>query len=101
MWVEGMNAKYGNTATKILTVLLVLAMILVAGESVQFVSTVEEHSRKTFQKDGSEITIVVDAGHGGSIRARSVSTMPWKKISTSRSRESSSAISGRTASMSS
>ena len=65
MWVEGMNAKYGNTATKILTVLLVLAMILVAGESVQFVSTVEEHSRKTFQKDGSEITIVVDAGHGG------------------------------------
>ena len=60
-----MNAKYGNVTTKILTVLLVLAMVMVARESAQFVSTLEEHARRTFQKNGEEITIVVDAGHGG------------------------------------
>ncbi|MDE7417808.1 MAG: N-acetylmuramoyl-L-alanine amidase [Lachnospiraceae bacterium] len=40
-------------------------MVMVARESAQFVSTIEENTRKAFQKDGSEITIVVDAGHGG------------------------------------
>lgn len=65
MWVEGMNEKYGNVLTKILTVLLVIAMFFVAKESVQFVSAVEESHKKAFQKNGEEITIVVDAGHGG------------------------------------
>ncbi len=65
MWVEYMDAKYGNIATKILTVLLVIAMIFLARESVQFVSTLEEGTRRGFQKNGDEITIVVDAGHGG------------------------------------
>ena len=65
MRVVGMKAKYGNITTKILTVLLVLAMILVARESTQFVSTIEENARKAYQKNGDEITIVVDAGHGG------------------------------------
>lgn len=65
MWVEYMDAKYGNIATKILTVLLVIAMIFLARESVQFVSTLEEGTRRAFQKNGDEITIVVDAGHGG------------------------------------
>lgn len=60
-----MDAKYGNIATKILTVLLVIAMIFLARESVQFVSTLEEGTRRAFQKNGDEITIVVDAGHGG------------------------------------
>lgn len=57
-----MGIKQGKNATKVLTVLLVLAMIFVAGESAQFVSTLEEHIRKA--KDKS-VTIVVDAGHGG------------------------------------
>lgn len=65
MRVEDMNAKYGNVTTKILTVLLVIAMIFVASESAQFVSTIEENAKRAFQKDGEEITIVVDAGHGG------------------------------------
>lgn len=56
-----MGIKQGKNATKVLTVLLVLAMIFVAGESAQFVSTLEEHIRKA--KDKS-VTIVVDAGHG-------------------------------------
>ena len=60
-----MNAERSKKATKILTLLLVLAMVMVARESAQFVSTIEENTRKAFQKDGSEITIVVDAGHGG------------------------------------
>lgn len=60
-----MNAERSKKATKILTLLLVLAMIMVARESAQFVSTIEEHTKKAFQKNGSEITIVVDAGHGG------------------------------------
>lgn len=65
MWVEGMNAKYGDIMTKILTVLLVIAMFFVARESVQFVSAIEKSSKRAFQKNGEEITIVVDAGHGG------------------------------------
>lgn len=60
-----MNADRSKTTTKILAILLVLAMIMVARESAQFVSTLEEHARRTFQKNGEEITIVVDAGHGG------------------------------------
>ncbi|MDE6916259.1 MAG: N-acetylmuramoyl-L-alanine amidase [Lachnospiraceae bacterium] len=60
-----MNADRSRKTTKILTLLLVLAMILVARESVQFVSTIEEHTRRAFLKDGEEITIVIDAGHGG------------------------------------
>lgn len=57
-----MGVKQGKTATRVLTVLLVLAMILIAGESAQFVSTLEEHIRKAADKP---VTIVVDAGHGG------------------------------------
>lgn len=60
-----MNADRSKKTTKILALLLVLAMVMVARESAQFVSTLEEHARRTFQKDGEEITIVVDAGHGG------------------------------------
>lgn len=60
-----MDARHGNYATKILTVLLVAAMILVAGESAQFVSTIEESTKRASQKQNDEITIVVDAGHGG------------------------------------
>ena len=65
MWVKGMEATYGKILTKILTVLLVIAMVLVARESVQFVSAIEETDKRAFQKNGEEITIVVDAGHGG------------------------------------
>ena len=60
-----MNADRNKKATKVLTLLLVLAMILLARESAQFVSTIEETEKKAFQKNGDEITIVVDAGHGG------------------------------------
>ena len=60
-----MNADRSKTTTKILAILLVLAMVMVARESAQFVSTLEEHARRTFQKNGEEITIVIDAGHGG------------------------------------
>ena len=49
-----MNAKYGNVTTKILTVLLVLAMVMVARESAQFVSTLEENARRTLHKNGEE-----------------------------------------------
>lgn len=60
-----MNEIRGKNTTKILAFLLVLAMIVVARESAQFVSTIEEHAGKTFGKKNKEITIVVDAGHGG------------------------------------
>lgn len=60
-----MNANRSKNTTKILTVLLVLTMIVAAGESAQFVSTIEEHARKGFRGKDREITIVVDAGHGG------------------------------------
>lgn len=57
-----MDIKQGKNATRVLTVLLVLTMILIAGESAQFVSTLEEHIRRA--KDDS-VTIAIDAGHGG------------------------------------
>jgi len=57
-----MGVKQGKNTAKILTVLLVLTMIVIAGESAQFVSTLEEHIRRA--KD-NPITIVIDAGHGG------------------------------------
>ena len=60
-----MNTDCSKKTTKILTLLLVAAMVMVARESAQFVSTLEEYTRKAFKKDGNEITIVVDAGHGG------------------------------------
>lgn len=60
-----MNAKRSKNATKILTILLVLAMVVAARESAQFVSTIEEHARRGFGGNGKTITIVVDAGHGG------------------------------------
>lgn len=61
-WVGYMDIRQGKNATRVLTVLLVLTMILIAGESAQFVSTLEEHIRRA--KD-NPVTIVVDAGHGG------------------------------------
>lgn len=57
-----MDIRQGKNATRALTVLLVLIMILIAGESAQFVSTLEEQIRRA--KD-NPVTIVVDAGHGG------------------------------------
>lgn len=60
--VECMSVKQGKSTAKILTILLVFAMILIAHESVQFVSTIEEHIRAAKNKS---VTIVVDAGHGG------------------------------------
>lgn len=62
VWVGCMGVKQGKNTAKILTVLLVFAMIVVAGESAQFVSTLEEHIRRA--KD-NPVTIVIDAGHGG------------------------------------
>ena len=62
MWVGYMGVKQGKNTAKILTVLLVLAMLVVARESVQFVSTLEEHIRAAKNKS---VTIVIDAGHGG------------------------------------
>lgn len=60
-----MGAGRGKNATRILTVLLVLAMIVLARESAQFVSTVEEHVRQSARKNDRDVTIVIDAGHGG------------------------------------
>lgn len=62
-----MGAKQGKNTAKILTVLLVLAMIVVARETAQFVSTVEEHVQKkgVMTEKSDPVTIVVDAGHGG------------------------------------
>lgn len=57
-----MGIKQGQNATKALTFLLVLAMLWIAGESAQFVSTLEEHIRAAKNRS---VTIVVDAGHGG------------------------------------
>lgn len=62
MRVGYMGVKQGKNTAKILTALLVVAMIVVARESVQFVSTLEEHIRAARNKS---VTIVVDAGHGG------------------------------------
>lgn len=63
--VYGMGTGRGKNTTKILAFLLVLAMIVAARESAQFVSTIEEHARRIFGRGTGEITIVVDAGHGG------------------------------------
>ena len=57
-----MDAKRGRAATKALTMLLVLAMIFIAGESAQFVGALEEHIRK---ENDDTVTVVIDAGHGG------------------------------------
>jgi N-acetylmuramoyl-L-alanine amidase len=60
-----MEGKQGRNVTRILTVLLVLAMIVVAGKSVQYVSTIEEQARRSSKTDSGEKTVVIDAGHGG------------------------------------
>jgi N-acetylmuramoyl-L-alanine amidase len=60
-----MEGKQGRNVTRILTVLLVLAMIVVAGKSVQYVSTIEEQARRASKTDSGEKTVVIDAGHGG------------------------------------
>ncbi len=59
-----MSAKRSKNATRILTVLLVLAMVMLARESAQFVSTIEEHTKNSSAKSET-ITVVIDAGHGG------------------------------------
>lgn len=59
-----MSAKRSKNATRILTVLLVLAMVVLARESAQFVSTIEEHTKNSSAKSET-ITVVIDAGHGG------------------------------------
>ena len=59
-----MSAKRSKNATRILTVLLVLAMVMLARESAQFVSTREEHTKNSSAKSET-ITVVIDAGHGG------------------------------------
>lgn len=65
VWVCEMKISHGKNTTKILVFLLVLAMIVAVRESAQFVSTIEEHTGRIFGKNKEEITIVVDAGHGG------------------------------------
>jgi len=60
-----MNADQSKKTTKILTLLLVLAMVIMARESAQFVSTIEENTKREVPKDEGAVTIVVDAGHGG------------------------------------
>lgn len=60
-----MDTSRSKNTTRILTILLVLAMIVVARGSAQFVSTLEEHARSDLGRLDREITIVVDAGHGG------------------------------------
>ena len=52
-----MNADRSKTTTKILAILLVLAMIMVARESAQFVSTLEEHARGHFKKMGRRLQL--------------------------------------------
>lgn len=60
-----MKRIHSKNTTKILAILLVLAMIVAARESAQFVSTIEEYTGRAFGGKDDEITIVVDAGHGG------------------------------------
>ena len=57
-----MDAKQRRNATKALTMLLVLAMIFIAGESAQFAGALED--RISRENDGVA-TVVIDAGHGG------------------------------------
>lgn len=54
-----------KNTTKILALLLVLAMLVAARESAQFVSSIDENTRRAFGGKNDGITIVVDAGHGG------------------------------------
>lgn len=60
-----MKMRHGDKATGILAILLVLAMVLTARESAQFVSTIEEHAKRASEQADNAITVVVDAGHGG------------------------------------
>ena len=60
MWVECMGVKQGKNTAKILTMLLVFAMLLVAHESAQFVSTLEEHIRAAKNKS---VTIEIGRAH--------------------------------------
>lgn len=62
MWYVTMGAKQDRNATRILAVLLVLAMVVLARESAQFASVLEEHVTSSSKES---FTIVVDAGHGG------------------------------------
>lgn len=57
-----MDAKQRKNATKALTMLLVFAMIFIAGESAQFAGALEDRIRR--EKDDA-VTVVIDAGHGG------------------------------------
>jgi N-acetylmuramoyl-L-alanine amidase len=50
---------------KIFTAILVIALIFTARESARFVSTVGENVITVFKDKNEEVTIVVDAGHGG------------------------------------
>lgn len=56
-----MNGNKSQNATKILAVLLVLAMAVLARESTQFASVLEEHAAG----GAAPVTVVIDAGHGG------------------------------------
>lgn len=58
-----MGANRGRNTTRILTVLLALAMVALARESAQFASALEKHVNNG--KNQKTVTIVVDAGHGG------------------------------------
>ncbi len=56
-----MSGNKSQNATKILAVLLVLAMAVLARESTQFASVLEEHAAG----GAAPVTVVIDAGHGG------------------------------------
>ena len=58
-----MSENQSRNTTKILAVLLVLAMLVLARESVQYASALEGNVKNGGKKP---ITIVIDAGHGGS-----------------------------------
>jgi N-acetylmuramoyl-L-alanine amidase len=50
---------------KLFMAILVIALIITAGQSARFVSTVNENVIKVFKDKNEDITIVIDAGHGG------------------------------------
>lgn len=58
-----MSENQSRNMTKILAVLLVMAMLVLARESVQYASALEGNVKNSGKKP---ITIVIDAGHGGS-----------------------------------
>lgn len=61
-----MYKKKNDNITKILTILLVLAMLLVIKESAQLASVVSSHIEKPETVNSNNVpTIVIDAGHGG------------------------------------